>query len=147
LSGLALRLLEAALLGRADELQNCGASNALEWSHRLCRPVEHIWPAWNSKIAIPETPPPHFDLAQGECRFHSFELIGLDGNRTARFRFGEPFVVKIVVDAQEDIGEVLSGFSFITNMNREIMGVLPTTEAAALSSNEAEMNSNARLTP
>lgn len=58
----------------------------------------------------------------GECIFRSFELIGLDGNRTARFRFGEPFVVKIAVDANEDIGEVLLGFSFITNMGHEIMG-------------------------
>lgn len=58
----------------------------------------------------------------GECRFHSFELIGLDGSRSTRFRFGEPFVVKIVVDAQENIGEVLLGFSFTTNIGHEIMG-------------------------
>jgi glycosyltransferase involved in cell wall biosynthesis len=64
LSGLALRLLEAALLGRADELQSCGASNALEWSERLCRPVEHIWPAWDSKAIISATPSSEFELAR-----------------------------------------------------------------------------------
>jgi lipopolysaccharide transport system ATP-binding protein len=58
----------------------------------------------------------------GECRFRSFELRSLDGNRTARFRFGEPFLVQIIVEADRDIGEVLLGFSFITNMGHEIMG-------------------------
>jgi lipopolysaccharide transport system ATP-binding protein len=58
----------------------------------------------------------------GECRFDSFELLSLDGKRTARFRFGEPFLVKIVVEADRNIGEVLLGFSFITNMGHEIMG-------------------------
>ena len=60
--------------------------------------------------------------ASGECSFRSFELLSLDGNRTARFRFGEPFRVNIVVEADKDVGEVLLGFSFITNMGYEIMG-------------------------
>ncbi len=64
LSGLVLRLLEAALLGRADELQSYGASNALEWRERLCRPVEHIWPAWSSKAVISATPASDFDLTR-----------------------------------------------------------------------------------
>jgi glycosyltransferase involved in cell wall biosynthesis len=48
LNGMVIRLLEAALLGRADELQSCGSSNASEWSCLLGRPVQHIWPAWTS---------------------------------------------------------------------------------------------------
>jgi glycosyltransferase involved in cell wall biosynthesis len=62
LSGLALRLLEAALLGRADELQSSGGPNALEWSHRLSRPVEHIWPAWRLEAAVSATPPANLEL-------------------------------------------------------------------------------------
>jgi lipopolysaccharide transport system ATP-binding protein len=58
----------------------------------------------------------------GECRFRSFELLTLDGSRTARFRFGEPFLVNIIVESDENIGEVALGFSFITNLGHEIMG-------------------------
>src|SRR5262249_49492261 len=39
-----------------------------------------------------------------------------------RFRFGEPFIVKIVLEADENIGEVLLGFSFVTKLGYEIMG-------------------------
>jgi glycosyltransferase involved in cell wall biosynthesis len=58
-SGLILRILETALLGRAEELQSCGASNAREWNYRLGRPVEHIWPAWTpepNNLVTPRDP-------------------------------------------------------------------------------------------
>lgn len=57
-----------------------------------------------------------------ECRFRSFELLSLNGNRAARFQFGEPFYVNIVIESDIDIGEVIFGFSFITQMGYEIMG-------------------------
>ena len=46
LAGLMCRVLESALLGRADELQTTGPKNAENWGSLLCRPVHHIWPAW-----------------------------------------------------------------------------------------------------
>ena len=46
LAGLMCRILESALLGRADELQTTGPKNAESWGSLLCRPVHHIWPAW-----------------------------------------------------------------------------------------------------
>ncbi len=49
LNGLFARLLETALLGRAEELQCYGPANGREWSRLLLRPVEHIWPAWGAK--------------------------------------------------------------------------------------------------
>jgi glycosyltransferase involved in cell wall biosynthesis len=64
LSGLVIRLVETALLGRADELQSCGSSNALEWSERLCRPVEHIWPAWSSEPTTSARPSSDYELAR-----------------------------------------------------------------------------------
>jgi glycosyltransferase involved in cell wall biosynthesis len=63
-SGLILRILETALLGRAEELQSCGASNALEWSYRLRRPVEHIWPAWTPELTNDVATPPGPDLTR-----------------------------------------------------------------------------------
>jgi glycosyltransferase involved in cell wall biosynthesis len=53
LSGMMLRLLETALLGRADELQAYGRPNAAEWSRLLNRPVQHIWPAWSAATVAP----------------------------------------------------------------------------------------------
>lgn len=61
LSGLLARLLEAALLGRAEELQSYGAPNGREWSRLLGRHVEHIWPAW-CPIETTERAPPGLDL-------------------------------------------------------------------------------------
>jgi glycosyltransferase involved in cell wall biosynthesis len=62
LSGLVLRLFESALLGRADEIQSYGRSNALEWSNRLGRSVEHIWPAWRSEALALEELTTDFEL-------------------------------------------------------------------------------------
>jgi glycosyltransferase involved in cell wall biosynthesis len=57
LSGLLARLLEAALLGRAEELQSYGAPNGREWSRLLGRHVEHIWPAWRPIETTGQAPP------------------------------------------------------------------------------------------
>jgi glycosyltransferase involved in cell wall biosynthesis len=43
------RLVEASLLGRADELQSYGGPNAREWAGRLGREVVHLWPAWRAE--------------------------------------------------------------------------------------------------
>ena len=48
-AGLMCRVLESALLARADELQTTGPKNAESWASLLCRPVYHIWPAWPEK--------------------------------------------------------------------------------------------------
>lgn len=46
LSGMFMRLLEAALLGRADDLQAYGPPNACEWQRLLARPVRVMLPCW-----------------------------------------------------------------------------------------------------
>lgn len=46
LNGLITRLLETALLGRADDLQGHGPGNAADWSRLLKRDVCHIWPSF-----------------------------------------------------------------------------------------------------
>jgi hypothetical protein len=48
LAGLTARLLETALLGRAEELQSLGEQNAREWSQLLDRPVRQINPGWSA---------------------------------------------------------------------------------------------------
>jgi glycosyltransferase involved in cell wall biosynthesis len=53
------RLLEASLLGRAEELQSYGVANTREWAGLLGREVVHLWPAWRSagdteSAALPE---------------------------------------------------------------------------------------------
>jgi glycosyltransferase involved in cell wall biosynthesis len=40
------RLVEASLLGRAEELQSYGRPNACEWAALLRHEVVHLWPAW-----------------------------------------------------------------------------------------------------
>jgi glycosyltransferase involved in cell wall biosynthesis len=40
------RLMEASLLGHAEELQSYGRANACEWTRLLGREVNHLWPAW-----------------------------------------------------------------------------------------------------
>jgi glycosyltransferase involved in cell wall biosynthesis len=62
LAGLVARLFEDALLGRADELQAYGMPNALEWSGRLNRCVEHIWPFWSHNGVACTTPQTDLDL-------------------------------------------------------------------------------------
>jgi glycosyltransferase involved in cell wall biosynthesis len=62
LSGLVTRLFEDALLGRADELQSYGMPNAMEWSGRLNRSVEHIWPVWRHDGVACTPPPTDLDL-------------------------------------------------------------------------------------
>ena len=64
-SGLVTRLFEDALLGRADELQAYGLPNAMEWSGRLSRSVEHIWPAWRHDAVVGK--PPRTDLDLPRC--------------------------------------------------------------------------------
>jgi glycosyltransferase involved in cell wall biosynthesis len=60
LDGMFTRLLETALLGRADELQSCGPGNAAEWGRLLKRPVHHIWPAYRcepeNRVVVPADP-------------------------------------------------------------------------------------------
>jgi glycosyltransferase involved in cell wall biosynthesis len=51
------RLLEVALLGRADELQTNGQKNAEFWSNLLNRPVQHIWPVWSGSSEVGQSPP------------------------------------------------------------------------------------------
>jgi glycosyltransferase involved in cell wall biosynthesis len=69
LTGLTTRLLETALLGRADELQSYGSANASEWSDLLGRPVQVIRPAWNSmQTQPPVSPRPEFGLIVGRIQ-------------------------------------------------------------------------------
>ena len=58
----------------------------------------------------------------GECRFDSFQLLNVAGEQASRFRFGEPFLVKITVSASQNIGSVALGFSFVGRTGYEIMG-------------------------
>jgi len=57
LSGVMTRLVETALLPRADELQSGGRENASEWSNLLRRPVHHIWPGWSPDSDAPSAAP------------------------------------------------------------------------------------------
>jgi glycosyltransferase involved in cell wall biosynthesis len=50
MAGLITRMLEASLLGRADELQSYGPTNAEEWNRLLNKEVSLIWPAWRPSI-------------------------------------------------------------------------------------------------
>jgi glycosyltransferase involved in cell wall biosynthesis len=61
LAGLLTRMLEAALLGRADELQSGGRANAIEWSDLLNREVDHIWPALRTDVEPVGVPPARLD--------------------------------------------------------------------------------------
>lgn len=56
LAGLTTRLVEAALFGRADELQTTGPRNAESWTNLLDRPVHHIWPAWSVELGRAQNP-------------------------------------------------------------------------------------------
>jgi glycosyltransferase involved in cell wall biosynthesis len=58
LEGCVTRLMEANLLGRADELQSGGGSNAREWSRLLGKEVVHIWPAWKARGKAAHAPAP-----------------------------------------------------------------------------------------
>jgi len=57
LGGTVTRMLETALLTRADELHSGGPGNAMEWSRLLGRPVEHISPAWRANEGPAESMP------------------------------------------------------------------------------------------
>lgn len=60
LSGLMGRMIEVALLPRADDLQTPGEANALEWSEILGRAVMCLPPAW------PPPPPLRTDMQQAQ---------------------------------------------------------------------------------
>lgn len=63
LSGLTTRLLEAALLGRADELQACSPANACDWFRLLGKDVHHIWPGWENSNLSSERCTPEVDAS------------------------------------------------------------------------------------
>lgn len=69
LSGLVTRLLETALLGRAEELQAYGSPNQAGWSALLGRPVELIPPTWrptpSSSGALPSVSPAAAGVERG----------------------------------------------------------------------------------
>ena len=60
LSGMLSRMIEVALLPRADDLQTPGEANAREWSEILGRPVACLPPAW------PSPPPLRKDMPQAQ---------------------------------------------------------------------------------
>jgi glycosyltransferase involved in cell wall biosynthesis len=52
-SGILGRMIEVALLPRADELQTSAEANAKEWTDLLARPVTQLLPAWPTPSPMP----------------------------------------------------------------------------------------------
>jgi lipopolysaccharide transport system ATP-binding protein len=58
----------------------------------------------------------------GECAFISASLRDVNGNETASFSFGQPFVVELCLRADKEISDAILGFSFVDGTGHEIMG-------------------------
>ncbi len=58
----------------------------------------------------------------GRIRFVRVELIGAGERKSAEFRWGEPLVVRLHVDATIALNEVVVGFSFIALDGTEVLG-------------------------